>query len=267
MTSRIACIQRPATRVVVACLTWLLLSSGLATAQNTQPLPRPRAVSSTPNADILKLLQAQVGEPIILDVIAKSGRSRFDTSIDAIVALKAAGATDRMIAAMRGIDAPAATPVARLATKAAAMEVAVPDGTEVKLQLLDHLSSATAMVGQKVRLEVVDEVRVKDHVVIAQGASAVGTVTVAEPRKNFGRRGRLDFTIDAVKAQDGQNIRLRITKRAQGGERYVTAGVVSYFTLVGGLFVRGKDVEVDAGTQYSIYIDGERRVALQDASR
>ena len=47
---------------------------------------------------------------------------------------------------------------------------------------------------------------------------------------------------------------------------FVKAGVLTYFTGIGGLFIKGKDVTVDAGTEYPIYIDGERRITLKPTS-
>jgi hypothetical protein len=225
--------------------------------------------TGSPNDDLVRLLQAQLGESIILDVIAKSRPGTYDASVDAIVRLKALGASDRIIAALRGIeqDGPTQTRTAAAvhtatARPATGTEAVIPDGTEIRLELVERLSSASARVGEKVRLEVADDVKVGEQVVIPRGAPAIGTVTVAQSRKSFGRRGKLDFTIDSVKTPDDQNIRLRITRRAQGDERYLVAGVVSYFTIVGGFFVRGADVEVEVGTQYPIYIDGERRVTV-----
>ena len=39
--------------------------------------------------------------------------------------------------------------------------------------------------------------------VIAKGAQAVGTVTMAEPKRTMGRAGKLDVNIDSVRLIDG----------------------------------------------------------------
>ena len=252
---------RPLLILVVALA--MAVAPGAASAQVVPSLVPAR---SSPNDDIVRLLEAGVGEPIILDIIAGTPGT-FDTSVSAMIRLKAAGASDQLLAAVRDVDAarPPASLGARHAEAPRAGEIIIPDGTEVRLRLIERLSSATARVGDKVRFEVVEDVRVDNRIAIPAGAPAAGTITVAESKKSFGRRGRLDFTIDSVKAPGDQTIPVRVTKRAQGDERYLTAGVITYFTIVGGLFVRGKDVEVDLGTQYPIYIDGERRLTALPA--
>lgn len=142
-------------------------------------------------------------------------------------------------------------------------EFVISDGTELRVRLLDDLSSSSAQPDQRVRFEVVDDVLVDGVTVIARGAAASGTVTNAQRKKSFGRRGKLDFTIDYVKAVDGQQIRLRVTKARQGDESYVKAGVVTYLAGPFGALVKGKDVDVTAGTEYTIFIDGERRLHLK----
>ena len=60
-----------------------------------------------------------------------------------------------------------------------------------------------------------------------------------------------------MQSVSGENIRLRSSKTATGSDSYGTAGVV---TLLLGALVKGKDVEVPAGTEFTIYIDGDRKV-------
>lgn len=133
----------------------------------------------------------------------------------------------------------------------------------MRLRMTQSVSSATAQIDERVRFEVVEDVLVADKVVIPQGAQAWGTVIAAQKKKSFGRGGKLDFTIDYVKAVDDQNIRLRATRQRQGEESYVKAGVVTYLAGPFGLMVKGKDVEIKAGTEYTIFIDGERRISLR----
>lgn len=51
------------------------------------------------NADVIKLLEAGMPEEVVLQAIA-SGQPRFDTSADALIALKAKGATPAVLKAM-----------------------------------------------------------------------------------------------------------------------------------------------------------------------
>ena len=66
--------------------------------------------------------------------------------------------------------------------------------------------------------------------VIEKGAPAVGHVTEAQPAKGFGRKGKLNFSIDTVQALSGENIRLRSSKTATGADSYGKAGVIGLLT-------------------------------------
>ena len=146
--------------------------------------------------------------------------------------------------------------------------VILPAGTEVRLEMRGQLSSAQARENQRVFLDVVEDVVLDGRVVITRGSTASGTVTRAQRRRGFGRNGRLDFTIDAVKAVDGRNIRLRTNRSHRGKDRYVKAGVVTLITGPFGALVKGKDIEIPTGTEYVLYIDPDQEIELpQTATR
>ena len=145
-------------------------------------------------------------------------------------------------------------------SRASTPDLVIPDGTEVKLLLKNPLSSATAQPEQRIEFTASEAVVVHGVTVIEKGAPAVGHVTEVQARKSFGRKGKLLFGIDTVQAVSGDNIRLRASKTASGIDSYGTAGVVTILTGPLGALVKGKDVEVAAGTEFTIYIDGERKV-------
>ena len=141
--------------------------------------------------------------------------------------------------------------------------ITIPDGTEVKLVLKNPVSSATARQEQRIEFTASEQVVVHGVTVIEKGAPAVGHVTEAQPAKGFGRKGKLNFSIDTVRATSGENIRLRSSKTATGSDSYGKAGVVTLLTGPLGALVKGKDIEVPAGTEFTIYIDGDRKVQHQ----
>src|SRR3979409_6857 len=77
-----------------------------------------------------------------------------------------------------------------------AQQIEIPDGTKVSCRLEQTISSATAEQGQQVQLSVTEDVKVGDTVVIAQGATVLGTVVEAEGKRRMGRTGKLDFSVD-----------------------------------------------------------------------
>ena len=168
-----------------------------------------------------------------------------------ILALKNAGASADLLKVMISGESGGATE---------ASEITIPDGTEVKLLLKNPLSSATAQPEQRIEFTASEAVVVHGVTVIEKGAPAVGHVTEAQPKKGFGRKGKLNFSIDSVQSTSGENIRLRSSKSASGSDSYGKAGVVTLLTGPLGALVKGQDVEVPAGTAFTIYIDGDRKV-------
>jgi antitoxin (DNA-binding transcriptional repressor) of toxin-antitoxin stability system len=104
---------------------------------------------------------------------------------------------------------PAVTPI----TPSPALE----DGTPVQLRMGQSVSSADAHVGDSIVLEVLEEVRVGNVVVVAKGGTAMATVTTAQSKKNMGRGGKLDINVDYVKLVDGERAALRAVKDVKGG--------------------------------------------------
>ena len=226
-----------------------VFSASLDASESAKPLT---------NEDIVKMIKAGLSTQIILATIKNQGGA-FDVSPDALVALKNAAVTDEIIASL--IQAAGAAPAGTKSPKG--NEVTLADGTQVTLRLLKAVSSATAKVEERVDFEATEDVTADGVVVIKKGAAAWGKVIQAKPKKSFGRSGKLDFTIDYVKAVDGQNLNLRSTREIKGDDSYGKAGVVTLLAGPLGFFVKGKNVEIDAGAEYTIFVDGDRMIQLQ----
>lgn len=98
--------------LVLFSLAAVMLGSAVVRAQ-TQTPARPTASA---NDDLIKLAAAGMGEDILLATVAKTDRSKYDTSVDALLKLKAAGISQKVISAILGIapasaSAPDAAPL------------------------------------------------------------------------------------------------------------------------------------------------------------
>jgi len=157
---------------------------------------------------------------------------------------------------------PAAKP--EVATLPVPPAYSLEDGTPVRLRLTADLSSANATVGQTIDFKVVDEVRVKDLVVIPQGAIAWATVTEAQHKRHLGRGGKLNIMIDKVRLADGERAPLRAVRQAQGGGHVgamttgmVATGILFFPVAPLFLFMHGKDVTIPEGTEVTAYVNGD----------
>jgi hypothetical protein len=144
------------------------------------------------------------------------------------------------------------------------LEFGLEDGTPVRLRITRNLSSADATTGEKVDFEVLDDVKVKDVIIIPRGGIAWGTVTEAQPKRRMARGGKLDVNIDDVRLADGERAPLRAVKEAKGGGHtgamtgaIVGTAIVFFPAAPLFLFMHGKDITIPKGTEITAYINSD----------
>ena len=127
----------------------------------------------------------------------------------------------------------------------------LPDGTPVRMKLGKAISSADAKVGDEVSLEVSEDVIVDDLLIIPKGASALGVVNEAEPKKALGRGGKLGVLVRSVRLANNDQAVLRSGGEGKGSSS--TAGVVIPV-------MRGKDITFQTGMEITAYVNGDTRL-------
>jgi hypothetical protein len=137
----------------------------------------------------------------------------------------------------------------------------IPDGTPVQLRSTEAVSSASAKTGDIIDFKVLENVVLNGEIRIAQGSSAQGTVTLAEPKKWAGRAGRLEIAINYVSMPNGDKLPLRATKEISGGGHggAVTGAVIGSALVFWPaapffLMIKGKDITIPKGTEVMAYI-------------
>lgn len=148
--------------------------------------------------------------------------------------------------------------------------ITLEDSTPIKLVLSETLSSASAVTGQTVSFETVDDIYVGDVLVIPRMSTAWGTVTEAQGKRRMGRGGKLDLNIDKVRLADGQKAMLRAVREGKGGGHTgaMTGAIVATSLIVWPaaplfLLMHGKDITMPKGTPITAFINGD--VKLDEA--
>lgn len=143
------------------------------------------------------------------------------------------------------------------------------DGTPVKLRLSQTISSADAKVGQEIPFEVVEEVKIDDVVVLAKGATAIGTVTECNAKKSMGRAGKLNMNISYARLADQEKVALRATQDNKGGGHVgamtgamVATAVVFFPAAPLFLFIKGKDITIPQGTEITAFVEGDMHLNM-----
>jgi hypothetical protein len=171
-----------------------------------------------------------------------------------------AGTATFLIAALTFFVAPAAMTAQQTGqqTEAKPKTLKIQDGTIVRVIFTEEISSEKNHPGDAVPCEIAEDIKVDNIVVIAKGTRATGQVSQAEKRGGWGKSGTLAFSIDYVKAVDGNNVRLRGSS-AQGGKQASAGAAV--MGLSGGL-KKGKPIVMQKGSSMNVYVDGNQEVAV-----
>ena len=150
-----------------------------------------------------------------------------------------------------------------LAQQAGPQTINIPDGTLIPLYLMDDLSSKTNKSDDPVRFKVREDVRINGKVVIPWNSPGVGKVAIVGGRGLAGKAGSVNFTVEYVKAVDGSNVRVRGAPTIKGGgnTRVAAAAAVAYGPAAL-LVMRGAHADIRKGTMLSVYVDGDRQVAV-----
>jgi hypothetical protein len=246
-------------------LVFALVSITIAAPRPTVQDPaQPQAQSATStqltNNDVLEMIKAGLAPDIIVAKI-RSSSAKFDTSPTTLAELKTAGIPDSVIMAMvQSTGEPAAGSIA----PGPEVEVRIPDGTEVEIQLRNTLSGQDAKVGDIVDFTVVRAIQINGVTVFDRDASARARVTTAKKAGRWGRAGKLEWAMQDVQAVDGNRLPARFTKRELGDSKGGTVAVAAVATtvLLGPLGLlwglkKGKPAIIPAGNRYSIFVHGD----------
>ena len=217
------------------------------------------------NADVVKMVQAKTPQGQIILAISQCAPHFLLTSDDNR-ALMNVGVTDAIILAMaeqqgnfedyKDFEAKN--------TPTATAPFTLSDATPVRLRLTHNVTSADALVGDRVEFEVLDDIRVVDLVIIKRGTMALATVTKAQAKRRMGRAGKLDINLDFVRDVTGQKIALRAVKELSGGGHQgamtgamVATSLVFWPAAPFFLLIHGKDVTIPAGREMTAYTNGD----------
>jgi hypothetical protein len=157
-----------------------------------------------------------------------------------------------------------AAPVSAASPAGPVVMITLEDSTPIKLVLSETLSSASAVTGQTVSFETVDDIYIGGVLVIPRMSTAWGTVTEAQGKRRMGRGGKLDLNIDKVRLADGQKAMLRAVREGKGGGHTgaMTGAIVATSLVVWPaaplfLLMHGKDITMPKGTPITAFINGD----------
>jgi hypothetical protein len=152
----------------------------------------------------------------------------------------------------------------------AANAARIPRGTPITLAFDQDLSSKHAKAGDNVAMHVVYDVVVNHHVVIKAGVHETATIESVSGRGSFGKNAQIRLTLHPVRDVNGRMIPLQPRNAGSSfkGSRTDHAALASGagalilgpIGLVGGIFIKGKDVHVKPGDRLESEVAHSSRV-------
>lgn len=128
-------------------------------------------------------------------------------------------------------------------------EVVLPKGLELPLVFRAAVTSRTAEVGDPLSLELAEDVKVGDQVVLAKGTPAVGKVIQVDHSGLVGQPGTLTFQVEVLQLKD-KNIDLVCERTKEGMNKIKKARNIAFIPFLGasGVLVHGEEAEIEKGT-------------------
>lgn len=216
------------------------------------------------NNSVVEMVKSEISDEVIISLI-KSSTNTFDTSSSSIMELKKAGVSDSVILEMvQAVSKNKEETTSTIDTNQSETptDFNLLDGTPVKLKIARNLSSADATTGETVDLEVLEDVKIGEYIVIPRGGIAIATVTRAKPKGRMGKGGKLDINIDFVRLTSGEKVALRAVKETKGGNHtgamtgaIVASSILFFPAAPFFLFMKGKDITIPKGTEITAYVN------------
>lgn len=147
--------------------------------------------------------------------------------------------------------------------------VVLPKDSLLKIVFTEEFSSRNNKAGDTVYFKAADNLYVDDVLVLPKGATGVGMIKKIRKPSAFGRDARIDIEFVYVYGVDGTRIPIYVGELAEQEAKTVAAGVGASVVgcialgpvgLIGGAFVKGKQVVIPAGTMSVVQTSEDKEI-------
>ena len=133
----------------------------------------------------------------------------------------------------------------------------------IRVELLEKINSNTASRGEKVSYKVLEDIKVKDTLIIPKGSRGELEITQIEEAGRMGKDGDIKIGFPSLETIDGSDLAVAIQEEAQEenesqklaiGASVLGTALLGLPGVVAGYFVEGKDEEIPAGSEMYIQV-------------
>lgn len=130
----------------------------------------------------------------------------------------------------------------------------IPKKTMLNVELIEPASSKTHKKNQQVEFKTTENLIINGVVVIPKGTIGMGYVYEVQKAGGFGRKGVLRIAGKEIKTLNNVSVPLRKGLEGKGKTDGGAVAVAAAVSLVGGLFMKGSNINYPAGTDFQVEV-------------
>lgn len=130
----------------------------------------------------------------------------------------------------------------------------IPKKTMLNVELIEPANSKTHKKNQQVEFKTTENLIINGVVVIPKGTVGMGYVYEVQKAGGFGRKGVLRIAGKEIKTLNNVSVPLRKGLEGKGKTDGGAVAVVAAVSLVGGLFMKGSNINYPAGTDFQVEV-------------
>lgn len=130
----------------------------------------------------------------------------------------------------------------------------IPKGTKLNVELLEMATSKKLKKNQLVEFKMVENLIINGVIVIPKDTIGIGYVYEVQKAGGFGRKGVLRIAGKEIKTVNNITVPLKKGLEGKGKTDGGAVAVAAAVSLVGGLFMKGTNIEYPAGTNFEVEV-------------
>lgn len=130
----------------------------------------------------------------------------------------------------------------------------IPKKTMLNVELIEPANSKTHKKNQQVEFKTIENLIINGVVVIPKGTVGMGYVYEVQKAGGFGRKGVLRIAGKEIKTLNNVSVPLRKGLEGKGKTDGGAVAVAAAVSLVGGLFMKGSNINYLAGTDFQVEV-------------
>ena len=130
----------------------------------------------------------------------------------------------------------------------------IPKQTMLNVELIEAANSKTHKKKQQVEFRTTENLIINGVVVIPKGTVGMGYVYEVQKAGGFGRKGVLRIAGKEIKTLNNVTVPLRKGLEGKGKTDGGAVAVAAAVSLVGGLFMKGSNINYPAGTDFQVEV-------------